>query len=345
MLNNLERVIYEIEQRATQHPIGDLQKIRKELKQKQFVPNAGRIFPKRLPSKEWSFHCGARTEKELQFNVGFEYGELRHGVAFSLETSRTFPDPMLLVEKIERFNEFIRCYPKQYAHLWMWHWINKRSPRSPKCRPVPISHELAKKGVFIFLGRRQPVERIDYELLLDDLDSLLPLYKFVEGYDSIPSDVQSKKQFDFKSGCTPKAAATTTNLAERRLDIVLRQNEIQKALHKHLVSVYGEENVGTERPTVTGKIDAVVRRGTKYWFYEIKPSTPTRACIREAVGQLLEYAFWPGAQEAERLLIIGEHPLDKQSRQYVQYLREHFSLPVDYQQFSLSRGKIIECEE
>ena len=342
MLNSLEVVINEIEQRANEHPIGDLQKIRKELKHKQFIPNGGRIFPRRLPSKEWSFHFGARTEKELQFNVGFEYGELRHGVAFSLEASRTLPDPMLLVSKIERFNDFVRCYPKKYAHLWMWYWTDKRSPKS---RPAPIPPGLIQKGVFIFLGRRQPVESIDYELLLDDLDSLLPLYQFVESSKSIPRDTEVTNGFDFKPGCTRKVAAATASLAERRLDIELRQNEIQEALYNYLVSVYGRENVGTERPTVTGKIDVVVRRGTRYWFYEIKASAPTRACIREAVGQLLEYAFWPGGHRAERLLIVGEHPLDEESRQYLQYLREHFSLPVGYKQFSLARGKIIDSKE
>lgn len=44
------------------------------------------------------------------------------------------------------------------------------------------------------------------------------------------------------------------------------------------------------------RVDVIVRDGSNWWYYEIKTSHSPRACMREAVGQLLEYSFWPGCQ-------------------------------------------------
>lgn len=85
-------------------------------------------------------------------------------------------------------------------------------------------------------------------------------------------------------------------------------------------------------------MDVVVRRGGNFWFYEIKTAMSARACIREALAQLLEYSFWPGAQQAEKLIIVGEPSLDEQSEQYLAMLRKQFSLPLEYHQFDLVRG-------
>lgn len=73
-----------------------------------------------------------------------------------------------------------------------------------------------------------------------------------------------------------------------------------------LVSQYGAENVRAEFSNVVRtSVDVVVRRRKTYWFYEIKTADSPRACLREAIGQLLEYAFWPGTQEAMRLIVVG----------------------------------------
>lgn len=82
-------------------------------------------------------------------------------------------------------------------------------------------------------------------------------------------------------------------------------------------------------------MDIVVRRENVYWFYEVKTSRFPRACLREAVGQLLEYAFWPGAQEANRLVVVGESPIDKDATEYLCRLKEHFSLPIEYEQVTM----------
>jgi hypothetical protein len=89
------------------------------------------------------------------------------------------------------------------------------------------------------------------------------------------------------------------------------------------------------------RADIVVTRGNEYWIYEAKADPKIRYCIRQALGQLLEYSFWPGNQEAAKLVIVGEVALGSEAAQYLARLRKLFLLPVEYQQFDLATGKFV----
>ena len=101
-------------------------------------------------------------------------------------------------------------------------------------------------------------------------------------------------------------------------------------------SRYGKENVGDEQQSGVGtKVDVVVRRRKGYWFYEIKTANSPRICLRQAIGQLLEYAFWPPTKEVARLIVVGQSAIDKDGREYLRRLNERFSLPIEYEQIAV----------
>lgn len=121
--------------------------------------------------------------------------------------------------------------------------------------------------------------------------------------------------------------------AQKELDINLRHNTLQEALYCRLKEEYGSENVGTELQSGVGtSVDVIVRLINELWFYEIKTALSPRICLRQALGQLLEYAFWPGAQNASRLIVVGETALDEEGKMYLHKLKERFSLPIAYEQ-------------
>ena len=62
---------------------------------------------------------------------------------------------------------------------------------------------------------------------------------------------------------------------------------------------------------VGGSIDIVLKRPDGFWFYEIKTAKTARACIREALGQLLEYSYWPKTQKAKRLWLHTRDMVDR----------------------------------
>lgn len=114
------------------------------------------------------------------------------------------------------------------------------------------------------------------------------------------------------------------------------------SLFAQLETISGAENTSGEQDCGNGTpVDVAVRNGEAYTYYEIKTGLSAQSCIRQAIGQLMEYSYWPGAQAAEKLVIVGEPPLDEPAKAYLEKLRERFSLPLYYQQFDLQTGALI----
>jgi hypothetical protein len=214
----------------------------------------------------------------------------------------------------------------------MWHDENWESPGT---KPGPIPQELVSEGVFVFLGKRSS-DRIDYEFVLADFDRLFQLYYFVEGGGASHPITVPSVPFVFCPGFSVKASSTTATQMSKQHEVDLIQNKLQVAMCRRLVSRYGAKNVGDEQQTGVGtKVDIVVRRRKEYWFYEIKTANSPRICLRQAIGQLLEYAFWPPTKEVTRLIVVGQSPIDKDGRDYLRRLNERFSLPIEYVQIAV----------
>jgi hypothetical protein len=95
----------------------------------------------------------------------------------------------------------------------------------------------------------------------------------------------------------------------------------------------GPNSIRTEYSTaLRTRIDTVVQSDLGKIYFEIKTGSSARACIREALAQLLEYAYWPGSEEPARLVIVGEPPLDPTAAKYIEALNSRFGLGLDYRQ-------------
>jgi hypothetical protein len=311
------------------YAIGNLQALRKEIKGFTRRPGSS-IFSDQTITDDWAFHHGGRAE--LQFNIGHDSGgdEVRHGIAFSFETSQTLPNIEVLRPKVRLFNEFLELYPDKYAHMRMWYW--DENGRSDDQMPSSIPSERIKNGVFVFLGLIQPTKNVNAHKILRDFDDLLPLYTYVESDGTTqPVDVLKPKPFKFVHGCTVKKLKTSAKSKSDPVNVSLRHNAMQLALYKLLCDKHGKKNVGTELATGNGtRVDVVLKQVDKYWFYEIKTYHSPRACIRDAIGQLLEYSHWPNGLSAGRLVVVGENKLDADGKQYLADLRSLYSLPIDY---------------
>lgn len=101
------------------YKIGDLQNLRKEIKNLQRKPGSVIFHNDTISDEGWAYHYGGR--KELQFNIGFEEEGLRYGIALSLESSQTLPDITLLYPNARRLNQFMRQNPKFFRDYLMWH--------------------------------------------------------------------------------------------------------------------------------------------------------------------------------------------------------------------------------
>ena len=207
----------------------------------------------------------------------------------------------------------------------------------------PISPKVVKLNAFIFIGRCQNPLHVSIEKILHDFDRMLPMYVFVEG-DGVTPYTDGVSSSVFEPGLTKKPSGSAVNMAERKLNKVLRHNDIQFALGQYLVRCHGKDKVRDEFPTANGKrVDLVVKEDNNLTFYEIKVCESVQHCIRQAIGQLLEYSYWPGASRATKLIVVGELRLDQEAQDYLESLRHEFRLPIQYQQFDMESKILRNC--
>jgi hypothetical protein len=331
----LDQIVRELDRRSVGRPFGTLQERRQRIHKLSRRPS---LAPFGSANDElWAFHIGGRTE--LQFNLGLEDGlpggDLRYGVAFSFETSRSLPSIDILLPKAARFNEFILEHPEDVAGFLMWHFGDGREgqTRVGPYRPRTISPTLFRHGVFVFLGGIGSSDSIDYAAILDTLDALLPLWEYAESEEGVappPSDEPPLRRR------LSNRAATTGTRSELSLNIDLRHNVIQKRLLELLIEEHGEESVGLEfEQKGGGRVDAIVLTRSERMLYEIKTATSARACIREALGQLLDYGCWPGRVQATRLIIVGTGPRTREAAAYLERLSGLVPLTIDYRQVAI----------
>lgn len=61
--------------------------------------------------------------------------------------------------------------------------------------------------------------------------------------------------------------------------------------------------------------DIIVSLPDCYELFEIKTALAPRDRVREALGQLLEYAYWPGSPDFSALWIVGPSPIDSEAQE------------------------------
>jgi hypothetical protein len=89
-----------------------------------------------------------------------------------------------------------------------------------------------------------------------------------------------------------------------------------------------------------GVVDIAVRLNEKPGaeiYYELKTGKPSvKRSIRDALSQIMEYAFYPpNIQRARGLVIVSQWELDCNGKKYIDMLNKEFNLPIFYQQFVL----------
>ena len=325
-----------------QRRVGQLQEFRKRLRGLKRCSSS--LFTRKTIFGNYAYHHGGRTE--LQFNLGLESEKeqlfLRHGVAFSFQKSQGFTDLKGLDPWVRAFNSFFEASPRAYANLHLWEWRgDKRGLERPAGR---VPSEWVREGSFVFLGTRQSVSDRPPNLdrICDDIDHLFPLYQHV-AITAIQGPNTSftyapQTTFNFKPGISKRKSSTKKSQTAMLSDVELRHSTIQAVLCNRLVAQYGKDNVGMEHDCPSGGyIDVVVRQENGYAYYEIKTGWSPRVCIRDALGQLLEYAFWNPARQHTivRLVVVGETELDESGENYLTLLKERFALPIEYQAVNL----------
>jgi hypothetical protein len=153
------------------------------------------------------------------------------------------------------------------------------------------------------------------------------------------------KTFAFQSGHNEGNSSKLISYEEYNKTIDLEHNKIQSEIYKQLANKYGKENIGTENYTGNGtRIDLVVKHEKSFTFYEIKTGNSALQCIREAFGQLIEYANFKNDVEIEKFIIVSPNKLNSEIKTYLEKIRKKYSIPIYYQYFEIQSKKLSELE-
>jgi hypothetical protein len=207
-------------------------------------------------------------------------------------------------------------------------------------------NSVADESISLGLHKVFSVTKDDFRAWLStgELSDLKVLQEEAEDLDFFfkGNDKPASTEFNFQAGhSSKKTGAVKVAPSTKESTAILLHNEIQNVLYAKLVKEFGEDNVGTEIGTGQGtSIDIVVKTGKFCWFYEIKTAPTVRACIRQAIPQLLEYAYWHGKDDrADRLIVVSPLPITKEADTYLTFLRENFQLKIYYQQYEADKKK------
>lgn len=190
-----------------------------------------------------------------------------------------------------------------------------------------------------------------YEIPPTHLINQQPRYSFIrfsDEYKIINSQSEEDFKFPFGEGKDEEddiELVTKVHLREpRSVEIVYLHKTISKSLKKLLQKTYGKDNVIRECPAGYGanKIDIVVNDRNDLVFYEIKTYTSVKTSIREAIGQLFEYCFYPDLKKAKKLVIVTQLPADVETRKYFKHLRDALRLSIYYQSYDLELKSLSE---
>lgn len=109
-------------------------------------------------------------------------------------------------------------------------------------------------------------------------------------------------------------------------------DQMQNAIFELLkTSKYDYKKVYIER----GRVDLKAKTQQDTWHYfELKTDNPKQS-IRKALGQILEYSYFPDTEKAEKLIIIADEEPNEDVIKYLAHIRDKFNLPISYRHFNL----------
>jgi hypothetical protein len=108
--------------------------------------------------------------------------------------------------------------------------------------------------------------------------------------------------------------------------------KMQAKLMKELKREYPRAQILREKEFV----DVTVRTRNELILFEIKSDLEPRVVIRNGLGQILEYAYYPIRNHGLpiKMVIVGQQPLSAGDEHYLKRLQADFALPLEYRVIS-----------
>lgn len=117
-------------------------------------------------------------------------------------------------------------------------------------------------------------------------------------------------------------------------------NKLQNKISDYLNSLSAVTSVEKESKQGRNYVDLVCVKGIEKIFFEVKVANSVKRGLREAMGQVIEYANYPNEDLADSLVVVSDKYETEDDRNYLDYLRSKYNIPIYYQRFDWSEGAL-----
>jgi hypothetical protein len=141
-------------------------------------------------------------------------------------------------------------------------------------------------------------------------------------------------------GTTTKNTSSQIRIINTSYIIENAHNRLQLEFYKYLVEEYGKDKVKMEENFV----DVKLIENDKITFFEVKPYNSASLCIRDALGQILDY-FWKdktATKETSKIVVVGPIKPTKDEEKYIEFLKDNLEIDFDYQCFDPNACEIFD---
>ncbi|MBR9773455.1 MAG: hypothetical protein GYB55_00030 [Cytophagales bacterium] len=191
--------------------------------------------------------------------------------------------------------------------------------------------------------------KIDNLIEVDPYDKAISSTRYtLINLNKLPSEIEDREGAHglfgppLKSDSKPSFAKTSVRTSGPRItEIPHLHYKITESLYQFLDKK--GYTVEYERLSPAGgKVDMIGWKGTKATFFEIKTYPNAKACIREALGQILEYSLYPAENRAFKLVIVSHNKSIDLDQKYIKHLRESLNLNLEYWGFDHEKNEVFE---
>lgn len=204
------------------------------------------------------------------------------------------------------------------------------------------------------IGVKKSLKSVDpnVRFKLDQVELEYPNYKLIDPKSLVGHRYQLmdgvSKRLKFLD--TPKEEPEPTQSTEDIVCSISSPTYVKRQRHKEIQLALKEQLSHNGYTNIELEADADIRRqidlkayhkASQSWHYfEIKVYD-ARMSIREALGQILEYAHYLSAQcEASKLFIVGPESPTRQDLVYLNRLRAKYNLPIEFVHCSIKDERL-----
>lgn len=173
-------------------------------------------------------------------------------------------------------------------------------------------------------------------------------FKVFGWYSNVPepngSEIEGENQDDGNNNdgdegeYNEKTEGTAQRGSVAATHVQLIHNRIQNRFITYLKKTYPNDKPTGEKR----RIDAKRENNTTVFIYEIKPSMSVYSCVREALGQLMDYSHNYNTRKSKRIIAVGPSIPDADDLAFINSIRALLKIPFAYIAFD---EKTLTAEE